>query len=100
MESKQTDNFDKIEYLRNYISAFLQSESKGLNAVTGALNALKTQSGASNAEIDAQRKKILEAFFSNQKILAIIQREKQKRRNITSRKCHKYKPRRKSRKNL
>lgn len=100
MGSKNSDNFDRIEYIRNYISAFLQSESKGQKAVSGAINTLNVQSGTNNAEIDAQRKKILDTLFTDPKILAAIQRAKQSRRNITSRKCYKYEPFRKSGQNL
>lgn len=92
MENKKTNEFDRIEYLRKYIAAFLQSESKGNNSVAGALNFLNNHPGQVNPKLASEKRKILEALFKNQKFVALIEKEKHRKRNITPKCCNKRKP--------
>lgn len=73
--------FDRKEYARSNISGFLQSETKGINLVTGRLNALNKQPLQNNAN-NAQKRQILEkclALFRSPKFKEYIKKKKTER---------------------
>ena len=78
MNENKPKEFNRIEYLKKAISAFLQSESKGINEAKGKLYALNRTPHSNNYEIDNKKRKVLELLLDNKKFAALIQREKQK----------------------
>ena len=76
------NDFNRIEYLRECISAFLHSESKGLNQVSGSLNFINRKPDLKNIEVENQKRHVLEAclrLFKNPKFKELIENEKKKR---------------------
>ena len=81
MGNAKNSPFDRREYLKSNISGLLQSETKGLNLVTGRLNALNKQPSLNNLE-NQQKRKILEkclALFNSQKFKEHVRKEKSER---------------------
>ena len=82
MENRKNSNFNRIEYLKSHIQAFVQSESKGINQVRGALNALNSSHITKNTQVDTQKRKVLEScleLFKNSRMKELIQIEKEKK---------------------
>lgn len=73
--------FDRRDYARSNIAGFLQSETKGINLVTGRLNALNKQPLQNSSE-NAQKRQILEkclALFRSPKFKESVKKEKAER---------------------
>lgn len=81
MEIKKTNEFNKRDYLRANIAAFLQSYSKGLNLVSGKLNSINNNHSVKNLQLENEKRRILErclALFRSTKFKALIKKEKDK----------------------
>ena len=78
MDVKKQKNFNRIEYLRECLAAFLQSETKGINLIKGKLNALNRVPVSINYEIDNRKRKVLEQLLENKKFAELLRREKEK----------------------
>ena len=81
MENRRTKAFNKMIYLQDHLSAFIQSPSKGLNQVSGCLNAINSHPAIQNSQQDAEKRNILEkclALFRSPKFKILIDREKEK----------------------
>lgn len=81
MENMKNNPFDRREYARSNIAGFLQSETKGINLVTGRLNALNKQPLLNNGD-NAQKRQILEkclALFRSSKFKESVKKEKAER---------------------
>lgn len=81
MGNENTD-FNRLEYFKDCILAFIHSESKGIKQVSGSLNFINYKPDLKNIEIEKQKRQILEAclrLFKNPKFKELIEKEKQKR---------------------
>ena len=82
METRKNNDFNRMDYLRTNILAFVQSESKGINQVRGALNALNSPHNIhNNTQANNQKRKILEScleLFKNSRVKELVQIEKEK----------------------
>lgn len=82
MESRNLNGFAKVEYLRSFISDFLQSQYKTKQKIVSNLNSLNRTPSTSLAQ--SEKKQILERLdklFAEPKFVKLVQAEKQKRRN-------------------
>lgn len=81
MEYTRNNPFNRREFFKSNIAGLLQSETKGLNLVTGRLNALN-QGPNSNSKEYQEKRQILEkclALFRSQKFKERVKREKAER---------------------
>lgn len=79
METKNYNEFNRIEYLKNFITKFLQSNSKVRNEIEGTLALLDR---APDTFENREKKKIIErldALLSNPNFLELVQKEKEER---------------------
>lgn len=79
METKKYNEFNRIEYLKNFITKFLQSNSKVRNEIEGTLALLDR---APNTFDNIEKKKIikrLDMLLSNPNFLELVQKEKEER---------------------
>lgn len=78
MENRKNIPFNRKDYLKSNIAGLLQSETKGLNLVSGRLNALNQHSLLSDFK-NNEKRKILEkclALFSSPKFREHVKKEK------------------------
>ena len=81
MENEK-NNFNRLEYFRECILAFIHSESKGIKQVAGSLNYINCKPDLKNIDVETQKRHILESclsLFKSQKFKELIEKEKQKR---------------------
>lgn len=81
MGNTRNNPFNRREFFKSNIAGLLQSETKGLNLVTGRLNALN-QGPNSNSKEHLEKRKILErclALFRSQKFKEHVKKEKSER---------------------
>lgn len=81
MENK----FNRIEYLKGFITKFLQSKNKARNEVRGNLNLLNRNCNIHNINEKKQILERLDGLFRNPQFIALIQKVKQEKRNIRTR---------------
>lgn len=82
MESRNLNNFDRMEYLKSFIVKFLQSQYKAKREIVGNLNLLNR-----NTLGQSEKRQILERLdklFAKPEFVKLVQSEKQKRRNNRS----------------
>lgn len=82
MQSRNLNGFAKMEYLRSFISEFLQSQYKTKQRIVSDLNFLNRTPCTSLDQ--SEKKQILERLdklFAEPKFVKLVQIEKQKRRN-------------------
>lgn len=79
MEIRNSNNFNKIDYFKNFMTKFLQSKNKARHEIVGNLRLLNN---APNTSINAEKKQILERLdkiFSNTAFNELIEKEKKER---------------------
>lgn len=72
------NEFDKVAYLRNFITKFLQSPNKARHEVVGNLRLLNSNPNVFNIKEKKQILERLNKLFSNAAFVSLIQKEKQK----------------------
>ena len=87
MENRNSNEFDRTEYLRGFIVKFLQSQHKAKSEIVGNLNLLNRNQNTLNHSEKRQILERLDKLFSKPEFVKLVQKEKQNKRNSRTRCC-------------